>query len=155
MAHLMDVRHPRAPRLARGLSALVLALFAVGWLCDRAHVAFEAHSWCDAHQRVEHAEDSASAHVHGSDAGHADLHEDGRDDCGPAFESVEGTLGEHAACCVLLARGGDAVAVPRTSSSALAFVAVPAALPAAAWGTAPRGSVPILALAPKQSPPAV
>lgn len=153
MAHLMDVRHPRAPRLGRGLSALVLALFALGWLCDRAHVAFEAHDWCEEHQRVEHAEESGLVHVHQADAALADLHADGPDDRGPAFEAVEADPAAHAACCVLLARGGDPVAVPLAPTPAFVLAAVPAGLPPIAWEIAPRGSVPILALAPKQSPP--
>lgn len=133
------------PHRARGVvPALVLALFALGWLLDRAHGVLEPHRWCDAHQRVEHA--------HGSDVhGHAVAAPAER---GPTLAEPAPAETAHEACCLQLARGGDPVSV--THSFAPAF-APPPDLSALAppWGTSARGAVPLVLSAPKHSPPAI
>lgn len=137
----MKSRRQRAPGLARGLAALVLALFAVGWLCDRAHVAYESHGYCAEHQRVEHA--SPAAHAHDGDHDHD----------GPVVDARDEATDAHAACCVLLGRGEDPLALPES-------VACVHDVPRVAEHALPRvdserahDAVPRLALAPKQSPP--
>ncbi|MCY2961019.1 MAG: hypothetical protein NTY35_12720 [Planctomycetota bacterium] len=142
----MDVHPTRAPRLARGLVAFVLALFALGWFADRAHVAFESHSFCAEHQRVEHCgKVAAHDHVLGQPGDLPGL--------GASIHAPEGAPEEHDVCCVLLARGGDPIPVPRAFAASLAVPIATTAVHAIPWGTAPRGSIPLLALAPKQSPP--
>ncbi len=165
----------RTPGTKRGLVAFVLALFALGWLADRAHVAFEVHEYCAEHQRVEHAAAPASSVESGHAGDESAHHEHVRDDLaldghartdlachrssgpvrGPAIDALEGALGEHAACCILLGRADDSLALPRAFAHASWSPLVEITPFAAAWGTSPRSSIPLLALAPKQSPPAI
>lgn len=129
---------------SRRFVALVLALFALGWLAERAHVALETHTYCAEHQRIEH----------GSDRVHA---EDGHDHSvpGPVFEALELDADSHAACCTLLARGDDPIALPPMAACALRAPPLPGASHSAAWSTNPRGTLETVRFAPKHSPPAV
>ena len=157
------------PLRSRLLAVLVLALFALGWLADRAHVAFERHAWCHEHQRVEHEQDD-HAHVddaapaaHGGaqalaahESGAACAHDAAPAPCpgrGPAFDPAESGGGEHAACCVLLARDGAPLAlVPDRAPAPLPPCAESLAR-ANAPAHAPVRPIPLVLLAPKQSPP--
>lgn len=128
------------------LAAVVLALFAFGWLADRAHSAFERHAWCDEHQRVEHHESSVASDDHADDcaSGH-----------GLSIDALDTDSVEHAACCVLLARSEDPLALPNAriaSSWVLLRDRLGRAPPPR---TTPSSTIPLLLLAPKQSPPVI
>lgn len=133
-----------ACELRRGFVALVLALFALGWLADRAHVAFETHEFCAEHQRIEHASEFAHDEaVHAHDA------------VGPVFEALDLDSDSHAACCTLLARVDDPIELPPIATRAFLTLALERPTYAHAWGTKSRASLEIVRFAPKQSPPAV
>jgi len=204
----MNRRLQRTIGPKRGLAAFVLAFFALGWLADRAHIAYEVHAYCAEHQQVEHVSDdhdhdhvrgdsAAHVHVRGDSATHVHVRDDSathvhvrddsathvhvRDDsathvhvrdelahelahelaqdglhgpeCGPTLEALEGTPEAHAACCLLLGRADGPLALPCALTLAFGPARVESAQPAGAWGTSARGSIPLLALAPKQSPP--
>jgi hypothetical protein len=143
---------------SRVLAASILALFALGWLADRAHVAFEPHAWCHEHQRVEHAPaDSPACSGDARAAGPACAHDPAPQACadrGPAFEPADAGGDDHASCCVLLARGGDPVAlIPDRAPAPLPPGAEPSPR-AASDRRVPTPQVPLVLLAPKQSPPA-
>ena len=184
----MNRRLQRTIGPKRGLAAFVLAFFALGWLADRAHIAYEVHAYCAEHQQVEHVSDdhdhdhvrgdsAAHVHVRGDSATHVHVRDDSathvhvRDElahelahelaqgglhgpeCGPTLEALEGTPEAHAACCLLLGRADGPLALPCALTLAFGPARVESAQPAGAWGTSARGSIPLLALAPKQSPP--
>ena len=140
---------PRRRSPSRVLAGLVLALFAFGWLTDRAHSAFERHAWCEEHKRVEHHDASLAS------CAHADSHAASDDDRGPSIEPFDTDAAEHAACCVLLARSGDPVTVPNTRFE-LSWLLLGEALgcvpPTTRESVAP---ISLILLAPKQSPPTV
>jgi len=139
--------HRRRARSA-ALAAVVLALFAFGWLADRAHSAFERHAWCDDHQRVEHHDSAAMSDDHADDCAPDEDH-------GPAIEALESDSAEHAACCVLLARTEESLALPnaRIASTWILLGARLGRAPPSC--TTPSSTIPLLLLAPKQSPPVI
>ena len=132
---------PREQRARRGI-ALVLALFVLAWFADRAHVAFESHRWCDEHRRVEHA-DVGSGHA-APGCAHPE-------DAGPQI--LPGAAVQHHACAVLLARGEDPPTLLPASATALRAPEPHRAGLPARDRSASLGSIPLVLLAPKQSPP--
>lgn len=159
----------RSSAPTRFLAGLVLALFALGWLGDLVHGAFERHAWCDEHQRVEHAHGAALGAACAGDAvsgDHADAHALAQPSSGPTrsapcaprapgFAPSSAPSADHEACGALLARGGDPVALPPHDAAVAAFALDPARAPRAVRSAAARAQVPLILLAPKQSPPAV
>lgn len=144
MGALMSDRQVIRIESKRGFVALVLALFALGWLAERAHVAFETHEFCAEHQRIEHGPDSAHDEaVHAHDA------------AGPVFDALDLDADSHAACCTLLARGDDPIELPTSATRVFLVLALESSTHAYAWGTSSRASLEIFRFAPKQSPPAV
>jgi len=134
---------------SRVQASVVLVLFALGWIADRAHTALERHAWCDEHQRVEHQDSAADVDEHLAEHGASD---DGR---GPSIEALDTDSAEHAACCVLLARTKDPLALPnaRTSPSCILLPTQLGRAPPPI--TTPISTIPLLLLAPKQSPPVI
>ncbi|MBL8863802.1 MAG: hypothetical protein JNK02_17565 [Planctomycetes bacterium] len=146
--------------LSRALAALVLALFALGWLGDRAHTTLERHAWCDEHQRVEHqdvehgsleCQAGPPSHCESSSA-HCSHDEDAP--AGPALEAPRPRGSEHEACGLLLARGGDPVGVAPARASTLDPLTDLGRAHGTPGADAAHASVPLVLLAPKQSPPA-
>jgi len=145
------VRSSSSRRRSQGrvLAALVLALFALGWLADRAHTAFERHAWCNEHQRVEHQDSAADVGEHVAEHCASD---DGR---GPSIEALETDSAEHAACCVLLARPKDPLALPDARISPACILLRTELGRAPPPTTTTISTIPLLLLAPKQSPPVI
>ncbi len=128
------------------LCALVLALFVLGWFADRAHVALERHAWCPEHQRVEH---DGAGHAADADGLHA-----AGDPRGPGVHDPGDSDAPHAECCLLLARGGDPVLLPPCHGVAPWPPADDGRALVSSNDPAARTQVPLVLLAPKQSPPA-
>jgi hypothetical protein len=126
------------PRLA----ACVLALFALGWLLDRAHLALEPHHFCAEHGRVEHAS--------GFPAPVADVHTAAAQS-GPALESAPES--SHESCCVTLARGEEPVALVHPPLDAFPWLLSDGGVVPERANDVARSAVPLVLLAPKQSPP--
>ncbi len=119
------------------LVACVLALFALGWLLDRAHLALEPHHYCAEHGRVEHAGGFAAPSANTQP--------------GPALE--ERSEAAHETCCVPLARSEEPLALVHPPLDAFTWLPSDSVAVDLAERSSARSAVPLVLLAPKQSPP--
>lgn len=133
----MSAPVPHPARATSRLAACVLALFALGWLLDRAHVAFEAHHYCAEHGRVEHggAFDPSGA----------------QPTRGPSVQAQPSSA--HETCCLALARTSEPLALVHPPLDGLVWPPSAGDVVDTHAREAARSTVPLVLLAPKQSPP--
>jgi hypothetical protein len=132
---------------------LGLALFAVGGqLAGVVHLALVPHTVCAEHGELVHAEQGASVHAGGADATSANaahVATTAAYRAGHAAESAD----HHEHCFVSALRRQSSAVAPAQASPQLAPLAGCQATTLLTAATAP--AIPLLALAPKSSPPAL
>jgi len=148
----MRARRQTFASSSRSLAVCVLALFALGWLLDRAHGALEPHHYCAEHGRVEHA--GGAVAQHDSTRHDSTRHDSTRHDSTPDGPALEGrSEAGHETCCVPLARSEEPLALVHPPLDAFAWVPARGVVVDLVEHARARSAVPLVFLAPKQSPP--